>query len=189
MLWRLGLGTSDGPPQSISVSVPDVAVAPASMVEIPVTVGSLTGRGILSFQFTLTYNDPDSILSFGERIDTAGTLMASNEWWGGLVNTSVPNQIAVGGYRASSASGEGVLLKLRARVSPTALPGQTTKLTLSSSPRRIPVHAAVAHSQEGGQMAARRETPNADALGIDAVIFAMSPDGADGPLGVGEGRP
>lgn len=119
------------PPQDIIVSLPNIATAAGTSVEIPIDVTSLSGQGILSYEFTLTCNSPDSILSFDASPVTAGTLSGANGW-SVQVNSTAPNQVKVGAFGAAPLFGKGTLLKLKARVVAGAAAGDSTGLVLSN---------------------------------------------------------
>jgi hypothetical protein len=122
--------TSSTPPQNITVSLPHAPTAAGSAMEIPVNVTSLSGQRILSFEFTLTCNTPDSILSFDPAPITAGTLSGASGW-SVQINTTTPNQVTVGAYGATPLSGEGVLLKLKVHTATDASAGDSTGLVFT----------------------------------------------------------
>lgn len=97
----------------IAVSVPtNLTGGQGSVVTVPVNVGNLTGQGVVSYDFTLTFNS--SVLTpASPSLDTAGTLSS------GLTvtpNTSTPGQITISAFGISPLSGAGTLLNLRFNV-------------------------------------------------------------------------
>ncbi len=114
----------------IGVSLPDTIGVGGDTIDIPVSVGDLTGENVLSYQFTLKFNTPDSILSIAADAITAGTLSGTAEWTT-ILNTSVPNQVTVGAIGTSAIHGAGVLLKLRFHVNGAAYNGQVANLQVT----------------------------------------------------------
>jgi len=110
----------------IAVSVPtNLTGGQGSIVTVPINVGNLTGQGVVSYDFTLTFNS--SVLTpASPAFDAAGTL--SN----GLTvtpNTSTPGQITVSAFGINALSGSGTLLNLRFNV--VGAPNSTTGLNFS----------------------------------------------------------
>ena len=118
------------PPQNISVSLPEAAAAAGSTLEIPVNITSVSGWRVLAYEFTLSFNSPDSILSIDATPITAGTL-SGQESWSVQVNATMPNQVTVGGYGALPLAGEGELLRLKVTTFPGVRAGQVSNLTLT----------------------------------------------------------
>ena len=121
---------SYAPPQALSVSLPQVVAAAGGTVEIPVNVTNVSGHGILSYEFTLGFNSPDSILSFEPVPVTSGTLSGQNNWSVQL-NTTAPSEIKVGAFGSLPLAGEGVLLKLKVKVAPGARAGQLSSIIIT----------------------------------------------------------
>jgi hypothetical protein len=77
----------------VSVSLPDVTGESGTSGKIPITVGNLTGQDIISFQFTITYDNADVVDAIN-GVSTTGSLMQGRD--NDLtVNTNVPGQISV----------------------------------------------------------------------------------------------
>lgn len=102
----LATGVSFG--QAVSVSLPNVTGQVGSSQAIPVTVGDLTGKGVISFQFTVTFDT--SIVKITNAIAT-GTLSAGMTT---LVNTGTAGKITVAGSGTTALSGSGTLINLSA---------------------------------------------------------------------------
>lgn len=117
-------------PQDISVSLPRVVTAAGSMVEIPISITNVSGWGIYAYEFTITFNSPDSLLSFVAEPVTAGTLSGQNGW-SILANNSAANQIKVAAYGALPLTGQGELVRLKIRTAEAAQVGDSSGLTLS----------------------------------------------------------
>jgi len=90
----------------VTVSLPTVTAKIGTTQSIPVTVGDLTGQGVVSYQFKVTY-DPTLINVTGV---TAGALVAG--WNAPTANTGVSGQVTVAGAGTTNLSGSGVLVYL-----------------------------------------------------------------------------
>jgi hypothetical protein len=114
---------------AVAVNISDTTVWKGSRVDVPVTIGDITNRNVLAFQFTLTFNTPNNILSAVDVI-ASGTLSGASGWT--LVpNISSPNKIIVGAFGAQPLSGSGILMKIRFNVDSTAVQGQYSDLKFS----------------------------------------------------------
>ncbi len=107
ILLLLGITISRG---QVSVSLPAIQGNPGSSVDIPLTIGTVTGLGVTAFQFVLTF---DTAIVKVTGVDGSGTLSASF--------TTVPNLTYPGQLRVASAGitpivGAGTLLILRAQL-------------------------------------------------------------------------
>lgn len=80
-----------------------------STVTIPISTDSLTGRGIISFDFTITYNT-GTVTPLLTPYDTAGTLSSGMVI---TVNNSTPGVLIVSGFGTTPLSGAGTLLNLK----------------------------------------------------------------------------
>lgn len=110
----------------IQVSIPNTNQFPGSVIEVPINVGDLTGKGVQSYDITVTYN-PAIITPASPMTTQSGTLSSAM--------TVVPNEISSGTMKISafgtaSLSGQGALLKLRFNVIGTRL--QSTSIGFSS---------------------------------------------------------
>jgi hypothetical protein len=107
-----------------NVSIPTNLTALGSTQFLaPISVDNTTGRGILSFDFTLTYN-PAVVTPV--QVETAGTL--SSGWTITTNNTS--GTLVVSGFNISPLSGSGTLLNVRFVASGGI--GTTSNLNLTS---------------------------------------------------------
>lgn len=94
----------------ISVSIPNnLKALRNTTLTVPVDVSNTTGRGILSFDFTLTY-DPAVMTPLATPFDTAGTLSSG---FTVTVNSSTPGTLIVSGFGSTELSGAGTLLNLK----------------------------------------------------------------------------
>ena len=116
------------PPTNICITLPDTLANANSSIEIPINVCNTTNQNIISYQFTLTFNSPNSFLT-ATGYEKTGTLSAS---WQVVSNTSVPNQITVSAMNVDPLIGSGILLKLKFDVSSSASSGHSSNLTFSS---------------------------------------------------------
>ncbi|MDZ4698864.1 MAG: cohesin domain-containing protein [Rhodothermales bacterium] len=73
---------------------------------IPVSVGDLTGRGVSSFEFTMTYNP--ALVSMG--VSQTGTLSAATA---AIVNTDTPGEVTVAWASVANIAGAGALVNLQ----------------------------------------------------------------------------
>ena len=111
-----------GPP--LTVSVPDTTFGAAGdTVTIPVYTEDLTGLGVVSAEFDLTY---DSNILTGIDVDTSGTLLSGTDWT--CEYNVVGDTFYVALIGADTLAGSGALIKLIFVVSPDAQPGQESPL-------------------------------------------------------------
>ena len=110
LVLMAGLG-ADLATAQIAVSLPNLSGAMGQSLQIPITVGDLTGKGVVSYQFTVTYNS--SVLSI-TSIVTSGTISAS--FPNPVVNTGILGQVTVAGIAYLPVSGGGVFIKLNGTV-------------------------------------------------------------------------
>ena len=107
----------------VAVTLPTVTAKVGTFQSIPITVGDLTGKGVVSYQFTITY-DPAIITVTAV---TPGALVSgyNNP---PTVNLATPGQVKVAGAGTTALSGSGILANLV-----TTMAGKgTTALTFSS---------------------------------------------------------
>ncbi|RKY88170.1 hypothetical protein DRQ11_04355, partial [candidate division KSB1 bacterium] len=110
----------------VTVTVPNTSANHGESITIPINVSDLTGLGVISYQFTLTFDE--GVLDVTEA-SIEGTL-TSTPSWSYYANTNVNGQITVGGWGTSELSGSGTLIKLNFNV--VGAPGETTTLNFSS---------------------------------------------------------
>jgi len=107
----------------VAVQIPTVTAKMGTTQSIPINVGDLTLKGVISFQFTVAYN-PAYVSITG--VTTAGTLAAGLN--APVVNTGTPGQVTVAAAGTSSLAGSGTLIYLNA----TMVGKGTTNLTFSN---------------------------------------------------------
>ena len=119
------LDQAAAPANCIAISLPvDMSVAPTPVVTIPVTVGDLTGRGVISYEFSLTFNSSILRPVQAAPVDAAGTLSSG---FTVTPNISVPGQLTVSAFGLAPLSGQGTLLNLKFEILGGA--GGTSALT------------------------------------------------------------
>jgi|GEM_PF-2331799 len=106
----------------VPVSLPDTSATPGASLTLPITVGDLTGKGIISFDFDLTF-DPNVLQAQNPPVDAAGTLSSN------LTITPNPTsgRLRVSAFGTTALAGAGTLLKLKFNVVGAA--GSSTPLT------------------------------------------------------------
>jgi hypothetical protein len=107
----------------IRVTIPETSAVRGAGVTVPINISDSTGKGILSYEFDLSY-DP-AVLEIGDNAtDTVQTLSDGRFV---TVNTTTPGLIKVVVFGAAEISGEGALLNLRFNAIGDV--GSTTALT------------------------------------------------------------
>jgi uncharacterized protein (TIGR03437 family) len=109
-------------PAQVAISLPQISASAGSSVTIPITVGDLTGRNFLSFDFDLTYDA--SVLQAQQQPTDASDTLARNLT---ITANATPGRLRVSAFSAQAMSGAGTLLKLKFNV--TGAAGTGTALT------------------------------------------------------------
>jgi hypothetical protein len=109
----------------IPVFLPDTTGETTTSVTIPLRVGDLTGRGVISYQAVITFEE--NVLD-ATGASSSGTLTQS--WGPPFANTTVDGEINVGGFSFLTLSGSGTLVNLLFDV--VGNPGDTTRLDFQS---------------------------------------------------------
>ena len=91
---------------NVAITPPTISVTTNTQFTVPITVDDTTGRNILSYDFSLSF-DPAVVFPIG--VETAGTLSSG---WTVTTNTT-SGIINVSGFNISPLSGSGTLLNLR----------------------------------------------------------------------------
>ena len=115
---------STGVASSVVVTVPDTTVRTGSTFLLPVRVDDVTDLGIISYQFTLTF-DSDVLEAGG--VSKEGCL--GGQWGDPTVNTTVPGEVTVVNYGIVPLAGSGPLVKVEFLV--LGNPGETSPFTFS----------------------------------------------------------
>ncbi len=95
----------------VSVEIPDLSGTSRETVQIPVNVGDLGGKDVISYEFTVSY-DPSVLTVTG--VDTDGTLSSDLST---AVNTDSTGAVTVSAGGTQALSGSGPLLFLTAELS------------------------------------------------------------------------
>ena len=111
LVAQVGIGSvvQDGGP-GITVGInPDNNLGGCDKdVLIPIVVDDLTGQGIISFEFTVTFDE--TVLISADGINITGDIDFTG--WSVAHNAATPGQISVAGFGPTALSGSGVLLNL-----------------------------------------------------------------------------
>ncbi|MBK8466350.1 MAG: VCBS repeat-containing protein [Chloracidobacterium sp.] len=114
---------ASGPERSISVELPDMAVAVGKEIVVPVRVDNAANKGIVSYEFELRY-DASVIQPLEDVIDIAGTASRGLSF---AANANEPGILRVALYGAMPIDSNGLLLNLRFKA--VGEPGAFTPLT------------------------------------------------------------
>jgi len=92
------------------VTIPDTTVLQNTVLELPVYVTDVSGKGIISFQFDISFNQT-VIVPADPFVVTTGTLSGATGWTV-MANPNNPGHLTVGGFGANSLTGAGKMIKL-----------------------------------------------------------------------------
>jgi CSLREA domain-containing protein len=106
----------------ISVSLPNVVATPGLII-VPVTVSDLTGRGVISYDFQVTFN-PAVVTPASPEYDITGTLSSMMSI---TPNSNNAGHLIISAFQAQDLAGSGTLINLRFNVIGSA--GQSTTLS------------------------------------------------------------
>ena len=113
----------DSETAQVAISLPAASGMSGSSVTIPITVGNLTGRGYVAYDFDLTFNN--NVLQLqNPPIDAAGTLSSAMNI---TPNATTPGRLRVSAFGTAALAGAGTLLNLKFNV--VGAPGTSTDLT------------------------------------------------------------
>ncbi|GEM_PF-1394303 len=102
---------------AVAVSIPTTLTGVNSTTLIaPVNVNNVTGQGIFSFDFTLTYNQT-VLTPLATPYDTTGTL---SNGYAITFNSGTPGTLVISGFGSTALTGIGTLINLRFNVVGTA---------------------------------------------------------------------
>lgn len=90
----------------VAVTLPTVTAKASTSQSIPITVGDLTGKNVVSYQFTIKYNPAIVTVT----AVTSGSLVSG--WNAPTVNLTTPGQVKVAGAGTTALSGGGILVYL-----------------------------------------------------------------------------
>jgi hypothetical protein len=112
---------------AVIVTLPTRAGLKGAIAEIPITIGDVSRKNVLSYEFTITFNTPHSILTPIDDVITAGTLSGAPGWTV-VPNVTEPNRITVGAFGPSPLVGGGLLVGVKFFVDTNATEGQYSDL-------------------------------------------------------------
>lgn len=98
---------------AVQVSLPTATGKRNARVTVPMTVGNTTGRSIIAFDATITY---DATVLRATGVTAAGL----SQGWTVIANLNIPGQIKIAAFNATALSGSGTLLNLAFTVAGTA---------------------------------------------------------------------
>jgi hypothetical protein len=126
------LAASAAPARAVAVSSGSGSGMAGQTVDIDINTADLTGLGVVSFQFSLGYNN--TIVTATDVI-TTGSMVAAAGWSAPqfhVTNSGSAGTISVSAAGTSALSGAGSLLKVRFVIMPSQLGGNYAYLTLPS---------------------------------------------------------
>lgn len=108
--------------KNVGVEIPALSFAPGAQFDLPVTVSTLTGSDIISYEFRLRYNQ-NILIPLGIKTDS--TIASA---WTTPSYSVGDNQILVTHSGSHALEGDGILVWLRFQVNGGALPSDTTHI-------------------------------------------------------------
>jgi len=112
-------------PQAITMQVGSGSSAPGAEVSIPVSVTDITGLGVISYQFKITYNT-----SFLNLVSVSTTDCITSDWSVPSVNIG-DSTVIIWHSGATELVSSGNLVNLEFTVNTVASPGDSTELRIS----------------------------------------------------------
>ncbi len=98
------------PPLIVSMPAIKVSELPGTIVEIPVFAGDLSGLGVISYEFTITF-DGSILIPEPPYFSVSGTLSQITDWFV-LGNETGDNELTIGAFGATALEGSGALIIL-----------------------------------------------------------------------------
>ncbi len=120
------------PAHAVAVSAGSGSGLAGQTIDIDINTASLTGLGVTSLQFTLSYNNA---VVTATNVVTTGSMTAAAGWAApafSVGNVGGTGTISVSDAGTTALTGSGSLLKVRFVVNPTLLNGGSTSLTLAT---------------------------------------------------------
>ena len=114
-------------PGCVDVSLPDTSGCQGQTLEIPLTVGDVTGLNVIAFEFTVNF-DSQILEPFSPYYSESGTM--ADGW--SIYQNHTTSSLTVGGFWTAPLSGSGTLIKIVLRVRDTALIGSSSILDIVS---------------------------------------------------------
>ncbi len=128
LLLLLGAALGAAPAQAARVTAGTGSGLAGQTVDVTLTASDLTGLGVQSYQFVMTYNA--SVVTATDVIE-AGTLPATAGWGDAVFNVT-SGQISVAHAGAAVLAGAGPLVTLRFLINPALLGSSSTSLVFQS---------------------------------------------------------
>jgi len=98
--------------QMMTVSLPQATGNQQTIVTIPIMVESLTGKGVASYDFTISF-DPAVLQPSSQPFEQTGSLSRGMNL---TFNASTPGRLTISAFSATPLRGEGLLLNLKFNV-------------------------------------------------------------------------
>jgi uncharacterized protein (TIGR03437 family) len=105
------LARASSPAQQISLALPNVSATTGTSVTIPITVGDLTGKGVIAYDFDLVF-DQTVLQAQPTAYDAANTLSSALT----ITANPQPGRLRVSAFGTQSLAGAGILLNLKFNV-------------------------------------------------------------------------
>lgn len=105
------LARASSPAQQVSISLPNLSATTGASVTIPITVGDLTGKGVIAYDFDLAF-DQNVLQTQLTAFDAANTLSSALT----ITANPQPGRLRVSAFGTQPLTGAGVLLNLKFNV-------------------------------------------------------------------------
>lgn len=116
------LARASSPTQQVSLALPNLNATTGTSVTIPITVGDLSGKGVIAYDFDLVF-DQNVLQAQGTPYDAANTLSSALT----ITANPQPGRLRVSAFGTQSLAGAGTLLNLKFNV--IGAGGTSTALT------------------------------------------------------------
>lgn len=94
--------------QAVAVALPVTGGVTGATVTLPITVGDLTGRGVIAWDLDITF-DPAVLTPADPPVDATGTLSSSMT----ITPNATPGRLRISAFGTEALTGTGTLIKLR----------------------------------------------------------------------------
>ena len=115
------------PSATVNVTAPTQFSSAGASIVIPLTVGTTTGEGIISYQFDLVYDSNVILAQTGSPCDVSGTISSNLS---AFCNPATPGILRVAVFGATPITGSGILLNLKFNA--VGIAGSSSPLTLQA---------------------------------------------------------
>jgi hypothetical protein len=148
-------------PKAIGISAGSASGSPGSEIVVPVTIGDVSGKGVLAYQFEMNY-DPAVLAPAANPVVIGGTMSDNMSI---TANADTPGVLRVVVFGASPMNGQGTLLNLKF----TAIGAAGTTSPLSWQEFMLNEGGALRTRTTDGQITIR--TANSDEASITGSLF------------------